>query len=268
MTKAIDYEELEDEVFKAQNEIRKNPQSFIPKLKDTLKYFRDKILHKPGEDPIQTYEGAQAVEEAIEFLKQQRPVPELKLCKEITSACRDHCKDIGPRGQTTHEGIDGKNISDRIEKYCEWDGACAENLDFGFRRADNIILNLVIDDGVKERYQRANLFHPELKYCGVGAGLHKDYGICVVIGYTRGVRQLGSEPVDVSDFIQEYIKNTMGKKESKNEYQEDDPDAPDNTISLKIEKLTKNFGGRSKKITKKIYTLDNGAQHIVEIEDS
>lgn len=268
MSKVIDYEELEEEVFRQQNEIRTNPQSYIPKLKETLKHFRDKILHKPGEDPIQTYEGPDAVQEAIEFLKKQKPLPELEYSKEISQACRDHVNDIGPRGQTTHEGIDGKNISDRIEKYCEWDGACAENLDFGFKNAENIIMNILIDDGVKERFQRINLFHPELKYVGVGAGQHKDYGHCVVIGYTRGVRPLGTEPMDVSDFIQEYIKNTMGRKNNKNEFQEDDPDAPDNTVGLKIEKLTKNFDGKTRKITKKIYTLDNGAQHIVEIEDS
>ena len=60
----------------------------------------------------------------------------------------------------------------------------------------------------------------------------------------------------------------MGKKRNKNAFQEDDPDAPDNTISVKIVKTTKRIKGKNKKITKKIYTLDNGAQHIVEIEEN
>jgi hypothetical protein len=57
-------------------------------------------------------------------------------------------------------------------------------------------------------------------------------------------------------------------KKNKNAFQEDDPDAPDNTVSVKIVKCNKKIGGRVRKITKKIYTLDTGAQHIVEIEDS
>ena len=268
MSRNINYEEIEQELFKAHNQIRKDPQSYIQKLKECLNHFRDKIYHQPGEDPIQTYEGKDAIEEAIRFLKNQKPVKELEYSKKISKACKDHVNDIGPKGLTTHEGSDGKNISDRIEKYCEWDGAAAESIDFGFKNPENIIINLLVDDGVKERYQRKNLFHPDLHYIGIGIGPHKDYGICSVIGYTKGIRDLGQEASDVSDFIKDYIKNTMGRKNIKNAFQEDDPDAPDNTTSVKIVKSSKSINGKNRKITKKIYTLDTGALHIVEIEDS
>ena len=220
------------------------------------------------EDPIQTYEGVSAVNDSIQFLKNQKPLNELILNKDITQACKDHIEDIGPKGLTTHEGSKGCNIGDRIEKYCEWDGATAENLDFGFQKAENILLNMIIDDGVKERFQRMNLFNPEFNYVGIAAGPHKEYGICVAIGFCKGVRQLGTEPNDISDFIREYIKNTMYKKNKKNVFQEDDPDAPDNTVSIRIDKKSKEINGKVKKITKKIYTLDTGAQHIIEIENS
>jgi uncharacterized protein YkwD len=263
----FNYEQLEKEILYVHNQLRRNPQSFIPKLRESLSHFRDKIYHKPGEDPIQTYEGPEAIEDAIQFLQNQKPVKELIYNENITLACKDHVHDIGVKGLTTHEGSDGKNISDRIEKYCEWDGAAAENLDFGFKNAENIILNLLIDDGVEERNQRYNLFHPDFKYIGIAAGPHREYGICVVIGYAMDVRPLGSEPKNVSDFIQEYIKNTMNRKKILNPFQEDAPDPPDNTVSLKIVKSTKTIGGKLKKITKKIFSLDNGAQHIIEIED-
>jgi len=267
MSKEVDYEELETEIFLLQNEIRLNPKILIQKLKDSLKQFKDNIYHKPDEDPIQTYEGVEAVIDAIEFLKNQNPVQELTLNKDISQACKDHINDIGPRGLTTHEGSNESNIGDRLEKYCEWDGAIAENLDFGFKKAENILLNMIIDDGVKERYQRLNIFNPEFNYVGIAVGGHKDYGICVCIGYCKGVRPLGTEPNDMSDYIKEYIKNTMYKKSNKNAFQEDDPDAPDNTISLKIEKKNKLIEGKMKKVTKKIYTLDSGAQHIIEFEN-
>jgi uncharacterized protein YkwD len=267
MVKNINFEEIEKEIFIKHNELRTNPQSFIPKLKECLKHFREKIYHMPGEDPIQTYEGPEAIEEAIQFLQAQKPVNKLIYNENISSACKDHVHDIGVKGLTTHEGSDGKNISDRIEKYCEWDGAAAENLAFGFKNAENIILNLLIDDGVKERNQRFNLFHPDFKYIGIGVGSHRDYGICAVIGYAMDVRPLGSEPKKVANFIEEYIKNTMDRKQIQNPFQEDEPDAPDNTVSLKIVKETKVVSGKLKKITKKIFSLDNGAQHIIEIED-
>ena len=67
-----------------------------------------------------------------------------------------------------------------------------------------------------------------------------------------GCRPLGSEPKKVSNFIEEYIKNTMDRKQIQNPFQEDEPDAPDNTVSLKIVKGTKIVSGKLKKITKKI----------------
>ncbi|MCQ2821531.1 MAG: CAP domain-containing protein [archaeon] len=266
--KQINYDQLTQDLIEEHNIIRTDPQSYIPKLQECLKNFREKIYHQPGEDPLQTYEGKEAIEEAIEFLNSQEPMEELEFRKEIADACKDHINDIGPKGLTTHEGSDGSNISERLEKYCEWDGACAESIDFGFRKAENIIINLLVDDGVTERYQRKNLFHPDLKYFGVAVGPHKNYGICAVIGYTKGIRKLGEEPTEVADFIQDYIKHTMNKEKNKNAFQEDDPDAPDDTVSVKILKVNKNFDNRVRKITKKIYTLKSGAQHIVEIEDS
>ena len=60
----------------------------------------------------------------------------------------------------------------------------------------------------------------------------------------------------------------MGKENKpKNAFQNDDPDAPDNTISMKIVKLTKNIKGGDRNITRKIYILSDGKQHMVEIED-
>ena len=265
--KEINYEEIESELFQLHNELRANPQNFIPKLRNLLNTFKDKVFHIPNEDPIQTFEGVSAVEDAIRFLKTQKPVPELSLSEDITKACRVHIEDIGPKGMTTHEGSDGSNISDRVEKFCEWDGAIAENMDFGFKKAENILLNMIIDDGVKERFQRMNLFNPDFKKIGIAVGPHKDYGICAVIGYCKNVRPLGSEPNDINDFISEYIKNTMNKNKKKNIFQEEDPDAPDNTISVKVDKKSKEIKGKIKKITKKIYTLDTGAKHIIEFEN-
>ena len=84
-SKQMSFEELEKELFQLHNKIRQNPQAYIPKLKEYLKYFRNKIYHPPGEDPIQTYEGTEAFEDAIQFLKTQKPVGPLELNDNITN---------------------------------------------------------------------------------------------------------------------------------------------------------------------------------------
>ena len=60
----------------------------------------------------------------------------------------------------------------------------------------------------------------------------------------------------------------MNRKIAKNRFQEDDPDAPDDTESIKIIKYHKNILGHDKKITKKIYMLKDMTQHIIEVEEN
>ena len=282
----IDYEQIEQDIFQCHNDCRENPYSYITKLKELQPYFKDKIYHHPLEDAITTYEGVEIIEEASQYLKSLKPLNSLIYSSEISKACRDHVADIGPKGLTDHIGSDGSNITDRIEKYCEWDGIVGENLDFGFREGSNIIMNLIMDDGVKERCQRMNLFNKEYKYIGIGVGPHKIFGICTVIGYAKNIRKIGSEPENVSEWIKKfYVKD---KKEEDtdnnnlnsdnmfnynersniiNEYKFIDPDAPDNSISVNITKKIKVINEEQKKYTKKTFLLKNGINHIIEIEE-
>ena len=282
MSLNIDYEEIEEEIFKEQNELRKNPKSYIKKLENSLNFYQNNILFKENEIPIPTYEGIEAVKEAINFLKNQKPVPELIYSKDISLSCKDLVNDIGPKGLISHEGTEIKNIYNRLEKYCDWDGAIAENLDFGFKIPENIIMNMIIDDGDENRYQRQNLFFPDFKYVGIGVGPHRDYGISVVIEYAYNIREKGTQYINVDEFIKRNVKINNGEEnEEQNEdednneeeikkinpFQDGEPDAPDNTISLRVEKEEKELDGKIIKITKKIFTLDDDSQHIVQIEE-
>ena len=181
------YPDTEFKVLIEQNNVRTNPASYIPKLKKLLTYFRDNTLIIPGEEPVKTFEGVYAVEEAIEFLGKVNPLHEMKIDVNLSNACRDHVADIGTRGLATHEGSDGKGLVERIEKYCEWDRTCAESIEFGYKNEENIVMNMIIDDGVKERHQRKNLFNSEFNFVGVGVGPHRDYGVVTVINYAGGV---------------------------------------------------------------------------------
>ena len=272
MTLSIDYEEIAEEIFREQNEVRKNPQSYIEKLQNSLKYYRDNILYKDYENPIKTSEGAEAVQDAINFLKNQKSVQELVYSKDIGLSCKDLIDDIGPKGLVTHEGTEMKNIYNRLEQYCDWDGVIAENIDFGFKIPENIVMNMIIDDGDENRYQRLNLFYPEFKYVGIAVGPHKEFEFCTVIEYAYNIREIGTDYLNVDEFINKYRKlydknENKNKDEIKNPFQEGDADAPDNTISLRVEKEEKEIEGQTVKITKKIFSLDDDTQHIVEFRE-
>ena len=279
MSSKIDYKKIEKEILKELNEVRKNPKSYIEKLKKSLDFYQNNILSKENEIPIPTYEGVEAVKDSINFLSNQDPVPQLTYSNEISLSCKDLINDIGPKGIVSHEGTEIKNIYNRLENYCQWDGCIAENIDFGFKIPENIIMNMINDDGDKNRYQRKNLFYPDFKYVGIGVGPHRDYGICVVIEFAYNIREIGTQYINVDEFIKRNVKVNFeensemnnidedNKKIVNNPFQDGDPDAPDNTVSLKVEKEEKEINGKIIKVTKKIFTLDDDSQHIVELEE-
>ena len=56
------------------------------------------------------------------------------------------------------------------------------------------------------------------------------------------------------------------QNQPKNKFQIDDPYAPDNTISVKTEKIKRVINVKERNFIRKTYFLDNGNKHIVEIE--
>ena len=85
----VNYDELAEQLFILHNKIREDPKSFIIKLKRWLNKFRDKTLFLLNENPLETFEGITAVEEAMRFLSVQKPVPKLALSEELSKAAKE-----------------------------------------------------------------------------------------------------------------------------------------------------------------------------------
>ena len=126
----VNFNKLKEQILVEHNLIRQNPRNYIPIVEAQMKLIKDKILYRPGEIPIETNEGTAAYEEAISFLKKQRPIESLTYDERLSRACQDHAEDLGEKGLVSHDSSNGKTLSERIEKYCEWENCCAENLDF------------------------------------------------------------------------------------------------------------------------------------------
>ena len=180
-TKTAD--QLAEEVIQAQNKLRRSPASFIPKLEAKLSCFKENTLFFPGQTPIVTKEGPQAVLEAIEVLKKQLPVPFLEVGEGMKRACIDHAKDIGTKGICSHDGSDGSSIAIRLERYGRWSGQIGESIDYGSLTADDVIYNLLVDDGNPKRGHRANLLNPHYRFVGCASYPHPSLGMCIVINY-------------------------------------------------------------------------------------
>ena len=93
----------------------------------------------------------------------------------MSLGCRDHVNDIGPKGLVQHDGTDGSTPYTRMNRYGKWGGAAGENLEFGDFDGKEMVLQLIIDDGVSDRGHRTNIFSSSWAYTGIASGDHAEY---------------------------------------------------------------------------------------------
>ena len=265
----MNYNAIQVSLYKELNKLRKDPRSYIPLIQQEMNTIKkNNVLRKKDSNlQIQTLEGKAAYEDAILFLEKQEPVQPLTKEIRLSYAAADLVKDIGERGVVTHQDKDGLFVSERIEKYCEWDFCANEVIEVSSKNAQDILVSLLVDDGIRDRLDRRPLFQHIYNYVGVACGPHSEYEIVTVLVFAGGIRQkgtlfyqLGSE-YELRDFDNQYRNN------EKNAYLINDPDAPDNTTGLRVVRTKKYLGNKKIIVTKKFYKLDDGTEHVVELEE-
>lgn len=164
------------------NSCRSNPSKYSSKLSNTLKYYKGKIFEKPGYPAYETEEGPENVQACIKYLKSVRPAAPLEWSEGLSKAAQAHVDDLGPKGLSGHDSSDGSDAALRVERYGQWSGQLGENIDYGNCEGEDIVVSLLIDDGVLARGQRLNIMKREHVYVGIGFGYHSEFEyMCVII---------------------------------------------------------------------------------------
>lgn len=112
-------------------------------------------------------------------LAKVKNLPMLKSNSKLAKAAKYHVDDIGPKGLVQHESSDGTNCGNRVRKYYKG-GYIGENIDFGRSSAMDIVLDLLIDDGIESLGHRKNILNGNFSRIGVSIGSHKQYQYCCV----------------------------------------------------------------------------------------
>ncbi|MGL5836698.1 MAG: hypothetical protein ACRC1Z_26230, partial [Waterburya sp.] len=162
--------DLEPEILSEINRVRTSPQGYAQWLEQQRQYYDGIWLKLPGEKPIRTNRGKQALEEAIAFLKQQQPLPPLA-SSEVTDAA------------ATSELANFANTNN------------IQFFSYGKKTAAGIVMDLVVDELFPDRRRRQSLLSSEAEDTGVVCKPDPRYAKVCAIAYSDSL--LTREVADV-----------------------------------------------------------------------
>lgn len=135
--------------------------------------------------PGHMIEHGHAVDEAVRFLSKAHPLPPLTLSPGMCRAAADHCAEQ-VAGQLGHDGSDRSSPGQRISRYGAWSSTWGENISYSQKTARGVVLALIIDDGVRSRGHRKNIFNTKFNYAGAAFGPHARYRTVCTIDFAGG----------------------------------------------------------------------------------
>ena len=101
-----------------------------------------------------------------------------------------HAQDIGDHSILGHFGSDEAGLEERVARVCKISGSVAENIDYGNSSAQDIVCNMIIDDGMYARGQRINIMKKDHKYVGAALASHTELEFCCVIVFAEAVEDI------------------------------------------------------------------------------
>lgn len=163
----------EKDVILLLNEVRTNPRKFAEA------YMKDK--------QSESSEAKECYRELISTTPRPALLPSRALCL----SARDHAKDMGENDMTGHVSSDGATATQRVERYGKFIGMYNgpwENCSYGFDDPLDIVLQLLVDQGVPSRGHRKNILEPHIHFVGVSIQPHKTYRFNCVMDFADAIQ--------------------------------------------------------------------------------
>ena len=174
-------------VIREMNLARQNPNAYAAYLEDVRAHYNGRYLVMPGQTRIYTREGLHSIDEAIRFLHKASPLQPLALSQGLSRGAADHCAEqVG--GEIGHG-----NPGARIARYGTWGGSWGENISYGKHCARDVVMALIIDDGLPARKHRANIFAAKFNYAGAAFGPHARWGTVCTTDFAGSYLERGGQ---------------------------------------------------------------------------
>jgi uncharacterized protein YkwD len=177
-------------VIRELNLARQNPALYATFVEELRGRMNGNVMILPGSTRIRTKEGTGALDEAIRFLRSAQPQGPLALSPGMSRAAADHCADQASGG-FGHAGRDSSHADARIARYGTFGGCWGENISYGKASARDVVLALIIDDGLPARKHRKNIFNPSFNFAGAAFGRHARFGTVCSMDFAGSYAERG-----------------------------------------------------------------------------
>jgi uncharacterized protein YkwD len=119
-------------------------------------------------------------------LKAAKKIDALQLSSLISDVSRAHAIDLGRKGTTGHTSSNGTSFQKRVREKVKT-GAIGENCSYGYAKPLDIVLSLLIDDGIKSLGHRKNILDPKFHWVGVAIEPHKKFRVNCVMDFAEKI---------------------------------------------------------------------------------
>jgi uncharacterized protein YkwD len=122
-----------------------------------------------------------ALNECISQMNSMAAVGSLSFGNGLYKAAKEWVDTQGAGTSTGHD----TNLYPRIRKYCSYTKA-GENLAYGYSTAKDIVVALLVDNGVQDRGHRKNILDKDYTHVGVSIGSHGRYSTMCCMDFAGG----------------------------------------------------------------------------------
>ena len=112
-------------------------------------------------------------------LKKTTVVQPLQIEEDLTAVAQGHANKTGKAGRVGHQGFNKRFEPLMGNPY----NHVGENCSYGYEQAIDIVLSLLIDEGVSDVGHRKNMLNAEFNSVGVAIRPHKSYRVNCVIDF-------------------------------------------------------------------------------------
>lgn len=106
----------------------------------------------------------------LRTLRTMQPLGALQPDEQLTRTAEAHARTSGKTGKTGHSGKNG-----RFKKVANVYSLWGENCSYGYDRALDIVMQLLIDQNIRNLGHRKNILNPQFTHVGVAIEKHRVY---------------------------------------------------------------------------------------------